>query len=250
MGIVNLFEGEPKNADMRIVIRPFSAANEVCLIPQQFTLDSGWTNIIGGIGFILLGKEYVPALIRAIAKEAGLDFIEDLRRLASCECFDIPGPISEEVRGRIDIARKILHELGENKIPGTTLFEEWKMSGENDKAGKTIDPVKPNVVPPQRLCPQSIFVTQGKTEPDNAERDKFYDSTLGVPYLNEQIKKQIRAEQYAICKERGHVGSGSQFATNPPYDICRYCGTGFLVEVTEKLIEVNVPDAVSHETDK
>ena len=50
-----------------------------------------------------------------------------------------------------------------------------------------------------------------------------------------------RTKQYDICCERGHMPSGHQQPTNPPYDICRYCGTAYHVEVTPRLLERNVP---------
>lgn len=45
--------------------------------------------------------------------------------------------------------------------------------------------------------------------------------------------------QYLICKERGHQPSGVQKMSNPPWDICKYCGTGFRLET--KVVERDQP---------
>lgn len=48
-----------------------------------------------------------------------------------------------------------------------------------------------------------------------------------------------RLEAYKICKIRNHEPSGMQLCSNPPWDICKHCGTGFRYETV--LREYNVP---------
>lgn len=48
-------------------------------------------------------------------------------------------------------------------------------------------------------------------------------------------------KEYEICKVRGHSASGIQMMSNPPYGVCKYCGTGFRYEVTRELKEVMAP---------
>ena len=49
-----------------------------------------------------------------------------------------------------------------------------------------------------------------------------------------------RYEHYVVCKERGHEESGVILASNPPWDVCRYCGTHYRTEMT--IVENNVPN--------
>ena len=48
-----------------------------------------------------------------------------------------------------------------------------------------------------------------------------------------------RSRQYRICAERGHVPSDVVLSSNPPWQVCRHCGTQYRYET--KLVEANVP---------
>lgn len=48
------------------------------------------------------------------------------------------------------------------------------------------------------------------------------------------------SEQYEICKERGeHLASDFMLMSNPPWQVCRMCGTHYRFDLV--LVESNVP---------
>ena len=48
-----------------------------------------------------------------------------------------------------------------------------------------------------------------------------------------------RHEQYQICKQRGHQPEARILASDPPWNVCKHCGTHYRTET--KVIERNVP---------
>jgi hypothetical protein len=50
-----------------------------------------------------------------------------------------------------------------------------------------------------------------------------------------------RRAAYLICKQRGHQSSGITLTSNPPWSVCRHCGTHYRTET--KTVESNVPPA-------
>ncbi len=50
-----------------------------------------------------------------------------------------------------------------------------------------------------------------------------------------------RLEAYKICQIRTHESSSMQLTSNPPWDVCKHCGTGFRYEITRELKECNIP---------
>jgi len=48
-------------------------------------------------------------------------------------------------------------------------------------------------------------------------------------------------KEYLICKERGHTSNGIMLPSNPPWSVCKYCGTHYRYAKPE-LIESNIPD--------
>jgi hypothetical protein len=46
-----------------------------------------------------------------------------------------------------------------------------------------------------------------------------------------------RARSYLVCQERGHTPSEVRTASNPPQDICRFCGTYYWYETVRTLYE-------------
>lgn len=57
-----------------------------------------------------------------------------------------------------------------------------------------------------------------------------------------------RLEQYRICQKRGHAPSGTVLASNPPWQVCEFCGTHYRWS-EPKLIESNVPTSDDHNTE-
>lgn len=55
---------------------------------------------------------------------------------------------------------------------------------------------------------------------------------------NEEWMERRRRE-YATCKVRGHQPSGETLLSNPAYEVCKWCGTGYRYE--QVLREVNAP---------
>jgi len=45
---------------------------------------------------------------------------------------------------------------------------------------------------------------------------------------------------YEVCRERGHTPSGQVLTSNPPWNVCKFCGTHFRYE--QRLIESNTPE--------
>lgn len=48
-----------------------------------------------------------------------------------------------------------------------------------------------------------------------------------------------RLEAYNVCNERSHESDGQLLTSNPPWMVCKFCGTYFRYE--QRLIESNVP---------
>lgn len=48
-----------------------------------------------------------------------------------------------------------------------------------------------------------------------------------------------RHEQYLICTQRGHESSELTLTSDPPWEVCRHCGTHFRYE--QMIVEANVP---------
>jgi hypothetical protein len=44
---------------------------------------------------------------------------------------------------------------------------------------------------------------------------------------------------YQQCMERGHQDSGITLTSNPPWSVCKWCGTHYRYE--QHLVEANVP---------
>lgn len=63
----------------------------------------------------------------------------------------------------------------------------------------------------------------------------------GIP-----IEERVRA--YEVCKQRGHSPSGIILASNPPWNVCEFCGVNYRWREPE-LIEANVPVAPSSSGD-
>lgn len=55
--------------------------------------------------------------------------------------------------------------------------------------------------------------------------------------------ESVNAEAYAVCKKRGHQPSDVRLMSNPPQDICRFCGVHYRFESV--LIETNLPTVLS-----
>lgn len=53
-------------------------------------------------------------------------------------------------------------------------------------------------------------------------------------------EEKLRAQEFAICKKRGHQPSSIMLPSNPPQNICKWCGTHYRYEQT--LIERNFPE--------
>lgn len=54
------------------------------------------------------------------------------------------------------------------------------------------------------------------------------------------MSEEERLAQYRICKVRGHKASGAMAMSNPPWHICKYCGTYYRYTEPE-LVETNIP---------
>ena len=54
-----------------------------------------------------------------------------------------------------------------------------------------------------------------------------------------KLNDDERAVQYAECIRRGHQTSNRVLTSNPPWQVCRFCGTHFRYE--QRLIEQNEP---------
>lgn len=52
-----------------------------------------------------------------------------------------------------------------------------------------------------------------------------------------------RKAAYEICKERGHAPSDKVLASNPPWNVCKYCGTHYRWSEPE-MVEANLPKGV------
>lgn len=50
-----------------------------------------------------------------------------------------------------------------------------------------------------------------------------------------------RWNEYQVCKERGHVDSGIQLSSLPPFNVCAKCGTHY--RWSQELVEKNIPKA-------
>lgn len=60
--------------------------------------------------------------------------------------------------------------------------------------------------------------------------------------------KLTRWEEYEICQERGgHISSGITLTSNPPWQVCQFCGTHYRTEI--KLVEQHVPKPPTEEAD-
>lgn len=53
-------------------------------------------------------------------------------------------------------------------------------------------------------------------------------------------ESKSRWDAYQICRERGHQASGELLTSNPPMNVCMYCGAWFRYE--RQLVEGNVPE--------
>lgn len=86
--------------------------------------------------------------------------------------------------------------------------------------GKRIDPMTvsdpvPDLVPdPQQEGEESC----------HGPRKVRSEMGDGIDKMKADRKKAL-AEQYEICKRRGHQPSDRQTASNPPQSICKWCGT-------------------------
>lgn len=60
-----------------------------------------------------------------------------------------------------------------------------------------------------------------------------------LPPNSEGVIPINRREAYEICVERGHKESGVVLCSNPPWDVCKFCGTHFRFET--RLVESNIP---------
>jgi hypothetical protein len=55
-----------------------------------------------------------------------------------------------------------------------------------------------------------------------------------------------RWRQYQVCKQRGHQESGTTLTSNPPWHVCKHCGTNFRYE--RRLVESNAPNEPPEES--
>ena len=58
-----------------------------------------------------------------------------------------------------------------------------------------------------------------------------------LPAANSSNAELLAA--YEVCKARGHTSNGLTLTSNPPWEVCKYCGTHYRLEIMQ--IERNVP---------
>ena len=61
---------------------------------------------------------------------------------------------------------------------------------------------------------------------------------MGESRLVGESERDPRAE-YDICASRGHEPSGLTLTSNPPWQVCKHCGTHYRYET--RLVEQNTP---------
>lgn len=57
--------------------------------------------------------------------------------------------------------------------------------------------------------------------------------------MNNNMTNEQQFEAYKICQQRGHASSALRLMSNPPKNVCKYCGTHYWVE--NVLHESNIP---------
>lgn len=64
------------------------------------------------------------------------------------------------------------------------------------------------------------------------------------PHVNHgrRAADAARREAYEVCQERGHTDSGRILTSDPPWRVCKFCGTWYRHE--SHMVEGNVPEQI------